>query len=137
MNVAQETLGFRRAGLSPALSLLMSAFALPIPAAELYSPPSQAYGTLSYRTRNQNSGIGDQTRLIKPCSILAICSYSSRHRCQVDWSIYPRSKQYRLQTRISSAEPILIRMNRLNSALDWDCLPNPSAKFAQLALLSR
>ncbi len=30
MNVAQETLGFRRAGLSPALSLLMSAFALPI-----------------------------------------------------------------------------------------------------------
>src|SRR3954453_19788817 len=34
MNVAQETLGFRRAGLSPALSLLMSAFALPIPPAE-------------------------------------------------------------------------------------------------------
>ena len=31
MNVAQETLGLRRAGLSPALSLLMSAFALPIP----------------------------------------------------------------------------------------------------------
>jgi hypothetical protein len=31
MNVAQETLGFRRAGLSPALTLLMSAFALPIP----------------------------------------------------------------------------------------------------------
>src|SRR5688572_26495991 len=35
MNVAQETLGFRRAGLSPALSLLMSAFALPIPPASL------------------------------------------------------------------------------------------------------
>ena len=35
MNVAQETLGFRRAGLSPALSLLMSAFALPIPPAGL------------------------------------------------------------------------------------------------------
>jgi len=34
-NVAQETLGFRRAGLSPALSLLMSAFALPIPPANL------------------------------------------------------------------------------------------------------
>src|SRR5512145_1796778 len=33
MNVAQETLGLRRAGLSPALSLLMSAFALPIPPA--------------------------------------------------------------------------------------------------------
>ena len=37
MNVAQETLGFRRAGLSPALSLLMSAFALPIPPATLSS----------------------------------------------------------------------------------------------------
>ena len=35
MNVAQETLGLRRAGLSPALSLLMSAFALPIPPASL------------------------------------------------------------------------------------------------------
>ena len=35
MNVAQETLGFRRAGLSPALSLLMSAFALRIPPAHL------------------------------------------------------------------------------------------------------
>ena len=31
MNVAQETLGFRRAGFSPALTLLMSAFALLIP----------------------------------------------------------------------------------------------------------
>ncbi len=37
MNVAQETLGFRRAGLSPALSLLMSAFALPMPPAALTS----------------------------------------------------------------------------------------------------
>ena len=33
MNVEQETLGFRRGGLSPPLSLLMSAFALPIPPA--------------------------------------------------------------------------------------------------------
>src|SRR5436190_12807978 len=35
MNVAQETLGFRRQGLSPCLSLLMSAFALPISPADL------------------------------------------------------------------------------------------------------
>ena len=35
MNVAQETLGLRRAGFSPALSLLMSAFALPIPPGKL------------------------------------------------------------------------------------------------------
>src|SRR4029450_14091073 len=33
MHVAQETLGLRRQGLSPCLSLLMSAFALPIPPA--------------------------------------------------------------------------------------------------------
>src|SRR5437016_2761138 len=37
MNVAQETLGFRRQGLSPCLSLLMSAFALPISPAALSS----------------------------------------------------------------------------------------------------
>ena len=35
MNVEQETLGLRRAGFSPALSLLMSAFALLIPPADL------------------------------------------------------------------------------------------------------
>ena len=35
MNVEQETLGLRRAGFSPALTLLMSAFALPIPPAAL------------------------------------------------------------------------------------------------------
>ena len=33
MNVEQETLGLRRAGFSPALTLLMSAFALLIPPA--------------------------------------------------------------------------------------------------------
>src|SRR3990167_4319439 len=37
MTVAQETLDFRRAGSSPALSLLMSAFALLIPPATLSS----------------------------------------------------------------------------------------------------
>ncbi len=35
MNVAQETLGFRRQRFSRCLSLLMSAFALPIPPAAL------------------------------------------------------------------------------------------------------
>ena len=34
LTLRKETLGFRRAGLSPALSLLMSAFALPIPPAD-------------------------------------------------------------------------------------------------------
>src|ERR1700744_2392542 len=37
MNVAQETLDLRRGGFSPPLSLLMSAFALPIPPATLTS----------------------------------------------------------------------------------------------------
>ncbi len=46
MNVAQETLGFRRQGLSPCLSLLMSAFALPIAPAclstHLHSPTERS-----------------------------------------------------------------------------------------------
>ena len=51
MNVAQETLGFRRAGLSPALSLLMSAFALPMAPADLsihlHSPTERSSTTVS------------------------------------------------------------------------------------------
>jgi hypothetical protein len=35
MNVAQETLGLRRQGFSPCLTLLMSAFALPMPPEDL------------------------------------------------------------------------------------------------------
>ena len=50
MNVEQETLGLRRAGFSPALTLLMSAFALLIPPAVLTNPPSQAYRTLPYHS---------------------------------------------------------------------------------------
>jgi hypothetical protein len=38
MNVAQETLGLRRAGFSPALTLLMSAFALLISPGNLTIP---------------------------------------------------------------------------------------------------
>ncbi|KIP17396.1 hypothetical protein KY49_7051 [Burkholderia sp. MSHR3999] len=44
-------LGLTARGLSPPLSLLMSAFALPIPSSTLYKAPSQAYGTLSYHAR--------------------------------------------------------------------------------------
>ena len=50
INVGQEPLVFRRAGFSPALSLLMSAFALLIPPACLTGTPSQAYRTLPYPT---------------------------------------------------------------------------------------
>jgi len=59
--------------------------------------PSQAYGTLSYRFRSQRSGNRDQTHFVRllcsPHSILAIDSYSSRQRCQVASSMYPKSKQ--------------------------------------------
>src|SRR6185312_7670260 len=49
MNVAQETLGFRRAGLSPALSLLMSAFAL------LIAPASLSRHLHSHRERSSTT----------------------------------------------------------------------------------
>ena len=52
INVGQEPLVFRRAGFSPALSLLMSAFALLIPPACL-TAPSQAYRTLPYPTTHK------------------------------------------------------------------------------------
>jgi hypothetical protein len=60
MNVAQETLGLRREGFSPSLSLLMSAFALPIPPADLSiylrrrterSPTARAFRR-THRTRS-------------------------------------------------------------------------------------
>src|SRR6266481_4726257 len=49
INLAQEPLDFRREGFSPSLSLLMSAFALPIPPGGVTPLPSPAYGTLRYR----------------------------------------------------------------------------------------
>ena len=44
----QETLGFRRAGISPAYSLLMPAFSLLISPAFLIRTPSSTYRTLLY-----------------------------------------------------------------------------------------
>jgi hypothetical protein len=60
MNVAQETLGLRRGSFSLPLSLLMSAFALPIPPADLSiclrrrterSPTARAFRR-THRTRS-------------------------------------------------------------------------------------
>src|SRR6476646_8512660 len=59
MNVAQETLGFRRAGLSPALSLLMSAFALPI-------PPASLSGHLRRRTERSSTTAAIPLRRSQP-----------------------------------------------------------------------
>src|SRR5438477_1516221 len=64
MHVAQETLGLRRPGLSPGLSLLMSAFALPIPPAALTSHlhrPTERSATTP-EDRNQESGIRTAAR---------------------------------------------------------------------------
>ena len=52
INLAQEPLDFRRQRFSRCLSLLMSAFALPIPPGGVTPLPSQAYGTLRYRSNN-------------------------------------------------------------------------------------
>src|SRR3546814_6355540 len=43
-----EPVGFRRECFSHSLSLLMSAFSLPVPPGGLTTRPSQAYGTLRY-----------------------------------------------------------------------------------------
>ena len=64
MNVEQETLGLRRAGFSPALTLLMSAFALPIPPAALarhLRRPTERSATTS-EDRDQESGIRTAAR---------------------------------------------------------------------------
>ena len=59
MNVAEETLGFRRASLSLALSLLMSAFALPIPPAAfssyLHRPTERSPTVQESEVRGQKS----------------------------------------------------------------------------------
>src|SRR5215207_5075863 len=59
MHVAQETLGLRRQGLSPCLSLLMSAFALPIPPASLtehlHRPTERSPTIQASEVRNQES----------------------------------------------------------------------------------
>src|SRR5215203_3628889 len=71
MHVAQETLGLRRAGLSPALSLLMSAFALPIPPAEftlhLHRPTERSPTIQETEIRNDVSRHFQP--LTMPCSI--------------------------------------------------------------------
>src|SRR5216684_5449760 len=64
INLAQEPLDFRREGFSPSLTLLMSAFALPIPPASLTARlrrPTERSATAS-EDRNQESGIRTAAR---------------------------------------------------------------------------
>ena len=81
LNLAQETLDLRREGLSPSLSLLMSAFSLPIPPATLASHlhrRTERSATTRASTRPQTSVHGfspdtssAQDGLIRPVSYYA------------------------------------------------------------------
>src|SRR5271156_2882241 len=57
INLAQEPLDFRREGFSPSLTLLMSAFALPISPGRVTPIPSQTYGTLRYRVTQDDTWV--------------------------------------------------------------------------------
>src|SRR5690348_1692538 len=74
MHVAQETLGFRRQGLSPCLSLLMSAFALPIPPARvtphLHRPTERSPTTPG--VRSQRTEVRNSASSLFPASIDAL-----------------------------------------------------------------
>src|SRR5690348_8772106 len=84
MNVAQETLGFRRAGLSPALSLLMSAFAL------LIAPASLSRHLHSHRERSSTTPSNPSMALARPTAHreerLASALNASPERNRVDCS---------------------------------------------------
>src|SRR3954463_10868811 len=99
MNVAQETLGFRRAGLSPALSLLMSAFALPIPPARftpnlhrptersptMYAIPSACSVTHDSTLRVAlASAVSLNLCTIYPCKVSLVRSVARFEHTQVD-----------------------------------------------------
>ena len=75
INLAQEPLDFRRQGFSPCLSLLMSAFALPIPPqglAPLLHRPAERSATASEdRRRTTDDGIA-QDLSARRCSIRVI-----------------------------------------------------------------
>src|SRR5207248_3231338 len=82
MNVAEETLGFRRAGLSPALSLLMSAFALPIPPAALTSHlhrPTERSPTMKVGSETTFIAIEPLQARVRKSSLTLLSSLASVH----------------------------------------------------------
>src|SRR5712664_4571887 len=60
INLAQEPLDFRREGLTPSLSLLMSAFALPMPPAALACHLHRPTERSATAFRGQEPGVRDQ-----------------------------------------------------------------------------
>ena len=84
MNVAQETLGFRRQGLSPCLSLLMSAFAL------LIAPASLSRHLHSLRERSSTTPSNPPSPLIRPTPD---CLVRVRFATRIDATHRARSSQ--------------------------------------------
>src|SRR6185295_18982305 len=94
MNVAQETLGFRRQGLSPCLSLLMSAFAL------LMAPASLARHLHSPRERSSTTVAVPSERLArKPMHACTSRRTSRDEQNNLRWTTTIRSFGYRLEPR--------------------------------------
>ena len=83
INLAQEPLDFRREGFSPSLTLLMSAFSLPIPPRVLAHPLHWPTERSATAFRGQEPGVRDQEErdqlVWRPRSILLISPYSSHH----------------------------------------------------------
>lgn len=85
--IATETLGFRRTGISPALSLLVPAFSLPPPPAPLAGAPSRACGMLPYRprlkarTRGFGTALSPATLSAPPRSTGELLRTLSRNGC--------------------------------------------------------
>ena len=111
MNVVQETLGFRRAGLSPALSLLMSAFALLIPPATLTrhlrrlterSPTTQAFLSSHLKSASLNRailrGLARFARKAQGCCESASSGRSNKPTIEAT-GLYSDIDQYREQRK--------------------------------------
>src|SRR6185437_8317240 len=83
IDLAQEPLDFRREGFSPSFTLLMSAFALPIPPAPLTGRLRRPTERSATASRGQEPGVRDQEGRVqlvwRPRSILLISPYSSHH----------------------------------------------------------
>ena len=83
----------------------------PMPFTGLRNAPLPRQGTeVRSQWSDEERPAEDRDQLVyRPCSIFDISWYSSRQRRQRASSTYPRSRQYRSHTRISSLEPIAIR----------------------------
>src|SRR6188768_400271 len=95
MNVAQETLGFRRQGLSPCLSLLMSAFALLIAPASL----SRHLHSLRERSSTTPSDSSNPLRVTRDTRNNTSRRTTRNEETNLSESLEIRSFGYRLEPR--------------------------------------